>query len=104
MAGGGKRPGAGRPKGVPNKRNAETVAKAQAVGMLPHEFLCAIAQGLEIDGEKPTFEQRIDAAKAAAPFFAPKLASVNAQHSGPGGGPMRMVVERHIIDPSPSEE
>jgi hypothetical protein len=48
--------------------------------MLPHEFLCAVAQGRVIDDHTPTFEERLDAAKAAAPYYAPKLQST--AHSG----------------------
>lgn len=81
---GGSRPGAGRKAGARNKRTAETVAKAQAAGMLPHEFLAAVQRGEEIDGHKPTFEERLDAAKAAAPYFAPKLSNIEANVSVTG--------------------
>lgn len=56
----------------------EEAAKA---GMLPHELLLAISRGEVIDGYVPSFAERVDAAKAAAPFYAPKLAAVdvNAQ-------------------------
>lgn len=80
MARGGPRPGAGRKKGARNKRTAALITKAEGSGMLPHEFLCAVSQGMEIDGYKPSFDERIDAAKAAAPFYAPKLQST--AHSG----------------------
>lgn len=89
---GGKRDGAGRKSGSRNKRTQATVEAAQAAGMLPHEFLCAIAQGQIIDGMTPTFEQRMDAAKAAAPYYAPKLANIEA--SGPDGGPMVLEIVR----------
>lgn len=65
----------GRQKGTPNKRNAETVAAAAQAGLLPHEFLAAVARGEVIDGHLPSFDERLDAAKAAAPFYAPKLAA-----------------------------
>jgi hypothetical protein len=51
---------------------------AKAVGQLPHEFLAAIARGETIDGHEPTFEERMDAAKHAAPYYAPKLANIEA--------------------------
>jgi hypothetical protein len=72
----------GRQRGTPNRKTAETIAAAQAHGQLPHEFLCAVAQGREIDGHIPTFEQRLDAAKAAAPFYAPKLSNVDQKITG----------------------
>lgn len=72
---GGSRIGAGRPKGSANKMSQRAREEAASAGMLPHEFLAAIARGDDIDGHVPTFEERMDAAKAAAPFYAPKLAS-----------------------------
>jgi hypothetical protein len=95
-----KHPG-GRPKGSKTKGIREyvieverpkqgnnhqaTVAdirrRAALSGDLPHEFLLKIARGETFyhDGVKvrPTIEMRIDCAKAAAPYFAPKLAQVD---------------------------
>jgi len=76
MSRGGKRPGAGRPKGSVSKLATEAVAKAKATGDLPHEFLLKIVRGEPIDGTSPPIEQRIHAAIAVAPYFAPKLATV----------------------------
>jgi hypothetical protein len=56
-------------------------------GELPHEFLLRIVRGEEIRHGKdketgqpiyvtPTIEQRIECAKAAAPYFAPKLSTI----------------------------
>jgi hypothetical protein len=93
---GGRRPGAGRPKGATNKRTAAMIAEAQAKGILPHDFLTAIMRGEPMQcslfddvtglplGDPitcyPTLDQRIDAAKAAAPYFAHRLASI--EHTG----------------------
>ena len=52
------------------------IERAKATGELPHEFLLRVVRGEEIDGTIPTFEQRVDAAAVAAPYFAPKLASI----------------------------
>jgi hypothetical protein len=70
---------------------------AMASGILPHEFLLAVARGERIkqlvpvgtqtiDGVEeqlfaerwlvPDFEKRMDAAKAAAPYYAPKISTV----------------------------
>jgi hypothetical protein len=38
--------------------------------------------GKEIDGHTPTFAERLEAAKAAAPFYAPKLANIDQNLSG----------------------
>lgn len=92
MPRGGARPGAGRKVGAVQKVAREAREKAAASGMLPHEFLLAIMRD-EVKGEKPTFEQRLDAAKAAAPYYAPKLSAIDAQHSGEGGGPIVTRIE-----------
>ncbi|WP_199235164.1 hypothetical protein [Azospirillum sp. TSA6c] len=88
MPRGGARPGAGRKVGAVQKVAREAREKAAASGMLPHEFLLAIMRD-EVAGETPTFEQRLDAAKAAAPYYAPKLAAVSNEHSGPDGKPIQ---------------
>lgn len=70
---GGKRDGAGRPLAAVSKVTREAVERARETGQLPHEFLLRITRGESIDGRTPTIQQRIDAAKAAAPYFAPRL-------------------------------
>ena len=79
---GGPRPGSGRKNGSLNKRTLAQRRAAEAsieagkkTGMLPHEMLLAIAQGRaqEVLGCEVTAEERIDCAKAAAPFYAPRL-------------------------------
>ncbi|HJX17774.1 MAG TPA: hypothetical protein VJ437_06210 [Acidiferrobacterales bacterium] len=52
--------------------------KAARTGELPHEFLLQVMRGHKITGHKPTFSERMDAAKAAAPYYAPRLAAVAA--------------------------
>lgn len=99
---GGKRPGAGRPRGG-NKTSAKVIADAQSSGELPHEFLLRVARGEKIgdgpEGHVPTFAERIAAAKEAAPFYAPRLSTVQAQHGGADGGPILHRIERVIVDP-----
>ena len=77
MARGGARAGAGRPVGAATQRTREIADKAAASGLLPHEFLLAVVRGEAIDGAVPTFADRLEAAKAAALYFAPKLSSVD---------------------------
>lgn len=79
MPRGGYRPGAGRPKGAVAKITEEAVAKAKASGELPHQFLLRIVRGEAIDGEQPSLQMRIAAAVSAAPYFAPRLAVMEAQ-------------------------
>ena len=81
---GGPRPGSGRPKGSRNQRTllqrraAEAAAQAAAkTGLLPHEILLELARGNNVLGGAPlTRAERRDAAKAAAPYYAPKLIAV----------------------------
>lgn len=89
---GGYRPGAGRPPNATNKLSREAREKALATGdgMLPHEFLLKIVRGEPIFRkevhpvtgqevviqEQYDFEARKDAAKAAAPYYAPKISTV----------------------------
>jgi len=85
MARGGARTGAGRPRGSVNKASREAAEKARESGLLPHELLLAISQGKKLKGIGfPNRRDRIDAAKAAAPYYAPRLAAVVAKISAPG--------------------
>lgn len=74
MPKGGARQGSGRPLGAIAKVTAKPARKRPRPGELPHEWLLRVMRNEEIDGEKPVLAQRIDAAKAAAPYFAPRLA------------------------------
>lgn len=51
-----------------------------------------------VDDYKPTFEDRLDAAKAAAPYYAPKLASVEQKHSGDPDSPINQKVSVTVDD------
>ena len=103
MARGGKRKGAGRPKGGHDKVSAALRAKAAEAGELPHEFLLRLSRGGMIEHgaqEIPvSLEMRFKAAINAAPFYAPKLANVTAEVSGPDGGAIVTRIERVIVDP-----
>ncbi|MCG7873180.1 MAG: hypothetical protein ABW121_19000 [Candidatus Thiodiazotropha sp. 6PLUC7] len=92
-----KRP-PGRPKGSKNRfsqKSAENLAKK--VGMLPHEFLAelALSHSIKIDREeiKPTLNQRVNAAKAAAPYYAPKLHSVTLKEVDPREMSQEMILD-----------
>ncbi|MEO7323946.1 MAG: hypothetical protein ABIW82_03880 [Dokdonella sp.] len=74
---GGRREGAGRKAGSFNKMTKRAREEAAKAGELPHEFLLRVARGEEIDGHTPEFGERVDAAKAAAPYYAPRLAATN---------------------------
>lgn len=84
-------PGPGRPKGSLNKRTKQRIEAAEATGLLPHEILLSIARGepqMEVHVNPITNErvvqytapadlpQRLQAATSAAPYYAPKLQTV----------------------------
>jgi len=86
---GGRREGAGRKKDSHNRLAIEAREKAQATGLLPHEILLSMARGEPqtvytpgADGKVTEqlvalgIEERKDAAKAAAPYYAPKISTV----------------------------
>ena len=93
---GGARPGAGRPKGSTQKITTKAREEAMKTGLLPHEWLLKVARGEPIlhkyyrttvdrrgkeakelveEEVYADFATRVDAAKAAAPYFAPKLSA-----------------------------
>jgi hypothetical protein len=72
MARGGSRPGAGRPPGARDKLALDAAEAAEAEGIMPREFLL----GLVRDVTQP-LDIRMEAAKAAAPYYHPKRAPEN---------------------------
>lgn len=85
MAKGGKREGAGRPKGAQNKKTVEQVEAVKKSGKTPLEYLLEVMRNDELDNR-----ERTDAAKAAAPFIHPRLASTEV--TGKDGGDISIVV------------
>lgn len=83
---GGAREGAGRKPGIPNKRTAELQKAVARAGITPLDYMLGIIRDTSID-----HPIRLDAAKAAAPYVHPKLASI--EHSGPDGGPIPITFE-----------
>src|SRR5215472_11676327 len=91
MARGGKRPGAGRPRS-PDPYRQIIGCREMPSDMLPHEVLAAIARGEPMKAQYfdkatgepvgepidvyPTLDQRIRAARLAAPYHAAKMASI----------------------------
>lgn len=70
---GGARPGAGRKPNIPNKVTLVKAAEIAAEGLTPLQFMLSILRDT-----KKTDEERMDAAKAAAPYSHPKLANIDA--------------------------
>lgn len=101
---GGPRKGAGRPKGSINKIAKANIEAAKEAGMLPHEWLLQIARGEPVEQKRwdikrdehgkeisrelvvdiiyPEFPVRMDAAKAASPYYAPRLATQTVSVQG----------------------
>lgn len=72
MSQGGKRKGAGRPKGARNKKTAEQVAAIIDSGLAPLDYLLSVMRDEGLDRAA-----RVDAAHKAAPYVHPKLTSVD---------------------------
>lgn len=85
MARGGKRPGAGRPKGAANKRTREVADKAAQDGITPLEYMLG-----RMRDESADRSERMDAAKAAAPYIHPKLSTV--EHTGDPDKPVAVTM------------
>jgi hypothetical protein len=71
---GGARPGAGRKPGSIRKATAEAQAKAAETGILPLDFMLN-----HMRDEGAPIAERLDMAKAAAPYIHAKLSSVEAK-------------------------
>ena len=69
---GGKRPGAGRPKGAKTKLTEKALEKA-GEGLLPLDYMLKVLRN-----EEETPANRMDAAKAAAPYVHARLNSVES--------------------------
>lgn len=72
MPRGGRRPGAGRPKGARNKASARLQAEVASSGVTPLAYLLAILRD-----ETETTERRMEAAVKAAPFVHPRMTAVD---------------------------
>lgn len=74
---GGKRPGAGRPRGAATRRTREIADRAVADGVSPLEYMLAVMRNGDAEPAR-----RDDMAKAAAAYIHPRLASVAAKVEG----------------------
>jgi hypothetical protein len=105
---GGKRPNSGRKKGTPNKSTqAMREVLAQAGERTPLEFLMQVMNApapTQLEGESMKVyllryrvwaDQSFEAAKAAAPYYHPRLASV--EQTGKDGGPIQHKIIVEIV-------
>lgn len=90
MARGGKREGAGRKAGVPNKRTQEKTEAIEASGLTPLDYMLTM---LRDETAEP--KDRMWAAEKAAPYVHAKLASV--EHKGDDGGPLQVIVKQFTL-------
>lgn len=75
MPRGGKRNGAGRPRGSTNKVTLDALENVKASGESPLEYLCSVFRATGEDTDR-----RIKAATAAAPYMHTRFQDI--QHSG----------------------
>lgn len=99
---GGARRGAGRKAGSATRRTREIADKAMEGGITPLEYMLQLMRDPsdheDVKIQMAREAMRFEAAKAAAPYIHPKLASV--EHTGPNGGP---IVGRIELVPMPSK-
>ena len=85
MAGrGGKRPGAGRPKGSKNTKTREIADKAAAEGITPLEVMLTRMRALWAKTDEASKDQAVEIAYRAAPYMHPRLQSVESQNTVDG--------------------
>lgn len=69
----------GRQKGVPNRATATKAAEIAASGLTPLDYMLRVMRDGTID-----HPIRLDAAKSAAPYVHPRLATFNPPTDGSG--------------------
>ena len=89
---GGKRPGAGRKTGSATAKTREIADKAAQSGITPLDYMLQVmwspSDHEDIKVQIAREAMRFEAAKAAAPYMHPRLASV--EHTGANGGPIQI--------------
>lgn len=76
MPRGGPRPGAGRKPGSRNRKTKAQIEAVKSSGITPLDYLLNLMRN-----EKADDDDRLEAAKAAAPYVHPKLSSVEMNAS-----------------------
>lgn len=95
---GGKRPGAGRPKGsAAFRKQAAARQYSSDGGLTPLDVLILSMREAYDQGDKAT---AIDCAKAAAPYMHPRLANVQTVITDPEGNSVNLVPQITIEFPS----
>jgi hypothetical protein len=76
MARGGRREGAGRKKGVPNKISQSRIMRAALTGEMPLDFMLRLMRGERVNGKPLSINDRINLAVACAPYVHHRLAPI----------------------------
>lgn len=74
---GGVRKGAGRPKGVRNKKTKAVIAKAEATGIMP---LDVMLEAMRRDWEAKRYDEAHLKARDAAPYLHARLKNIEHTH------------------------
>jgi len=82
MARGGRREGAGRKKGVPNKISQSRIMRAALTGEMPLDFMLRLMRGAPVNGKPLSIGDRIKLAVACAPYVHHKLSEPLATDDG----------------------
>jgi hypothetical protein len=93
MAHGGPRPNSGRKKGSKNVKSIEIANRCAEEGITPLEYMLNIMRD-----ETQKFDTRMDAAKSAAPYIHPKLASVEQKVEAEVNGSIYEWLTRSVAD------
>jgi hypothetical protein len=89
---GGVRNGAGRKRGVRNKKTKELLEAVAASGIIPLDYMLAVMRD-----ETAPDERRDAMAIAAAPYCHPRLSAI--EHGGKGAGPIQGEIRIVLVDP-----
>jgi hypothetical protein len=82
----------GRKAGVRNKKIQSVLDEAEASGEMPAPYMLRVMRD-----KKAKQDRRDDMAKAAAPYYHPRLTSV--EHGGKDGGPIEGKITIEFVQP-----
>jgi len=96
MPEGGRRAGAGRPKGARNKKTIEQAEAAKKAGLTPLDYMLSVLRDETLDQSV-----RLDAANKAAPYVHAKLSAVD--HTSTDGSMSEKPTVIRLIAPKIAE-
>lgn len=102
---GGKRPGAGRPKGAKNKRTIALEEAARRAAAGEPEGITSLGLFQRVyKNKKNRLDLRMAAAEKCLPYEHPRLSNVEVSGKDGGAISAKLVVEQHIVDHRPREK